>query len=101
MAKRGRPKKQIDEKQVFELARLNCSYEEMAAVLDCSVPTLQNNYLQAIEKGREDGKASLKRKQFEIAMGGNVTMLIWLGKIMLGQKEEYNPIKTDTKITIV
>lgn len=31
---------------------------------------------------------SLKRKQYEVAMAGNVTMLIWLGKIRLGQVEQ-------------
>ena len=31
---------------------------------------------------------SLKRKQWEVAMSGNVTMLIWLGKITVGQVEQ-------------
>ena len=32
-------------------------------------------------------KTSLRRAQFELAMKGNPTMLIWLGKQYLGQKE--------------
>ena len=31
----ARPKKQIDEEQVKQLAGINCSYAEMAAVLGC------------------------------------------------------------------
>ncbi len=31
---------------------------------------------------------SLKRKQWEMAMGGNITMLIWLGKQNLGQTDK-------------
>lgn len=32
-------------------------------------------------------KTSLRRAQFELAMKGNPTMLIWLGKQYLGQNE--------------
>lgn len=38
--------------------------------------------------GKETGKASLRGKQFAVAMTGNPTMLIWLGKNMLGQKDQ-------------
>jgi hypothetical protein len=31
---------------------------------------------------------SLRRKQLEVALGGNIVMLIWLGKQMLGQIEK-------------
>lgn len=31
---------------------------------------------------------SLKRKQWEMAMNGNITMLIWLGKQNLGQTDK-------------
>jgi len=86
--KRGRPRKAIGADQVEKLAAIQCSYEEMAAVLDCSVKTLQRNFVQAIEKGRENGRASLKRKQFEMAMKGDRTMLVWLGKQYLGQSDK-------------
>lgn len=86
---RGRPRKKIDPDQVEELASIQCSYEEMAAVLKCSVSTLQRNFAQAIKDGRDRGKSSLKRKQYEVAMKGNVGMLIWLGKQHLGQSERY------------
>lgn len=84
----ARPKLQINEEQVKQLAAINCSYAEMAAVLDCDESTLSRRFAQAIKKGRETGTMSLKRKQWEIAMGGHVTMLIWLGKQMLGQTEK-------------
>lgn len=84
----GRPKKDIDEKQVFQLASINCSYAEIAAVVGCDSSTLTRRFAQAIEKGRESGKMSLKRKMWETAMGGNVTMMIWLSKQMLGYTEK-------------
>lgn len=83
----GRPKLELDEDQIIKLAAINCSLAEMAAVLNCDVKTLTSRFSQVIEKGRETGKMSLKRKQYELAMSGNVTMLIWLGKIMMGQTD--------------
>lgn len=83
----ARPKKEINEDQVFKLAAINCSLAEMAAVLDCSEDTLGRRFADVIKKGRENGRMSLKRKQYETAMGGNVTMMIWLGKQLLDQKD--------------
>ena len=84
----GRPLKEINEKQVHDLAAINCSIAEMAAVLDCDESTLTRRFAQVIEKGREHGTMSLKRMQYKLAMDGDRTMLIWLGKIMLGQREK-------------
>lgn len=38
--------------------------------------------------GPRIGKASLRRMQFKSAEDGNVTMQIWLGKQMLGQRDK-------------
>jgi hypothetical protein len=83
----ARPRLELDEDQIEKLAMINCSLAEIASVMRCSVDTLER-YSEVIKRGRENGKSSLKKKQFEVAMKGNVTMLIWLGKIVLGQKEE-------------
>lgn len=85
--KTGRPLLQIDSKQVEELASIDCSYAEMAAVLGCNESTLTRRFAQAIENGRARGRSSLKRQQFKLATDGNPTMLIWLGKVRLGQKD--------------
>lgn len=84
----ARPPKPIDSKQVMELAKISCTMNEMAAVLGCSVDTLERRFADIIKEGREHGRMSLKRKQYEVAMGGNVTMLIWLGKQLLDQSEK-------------
>ena len=88
----ARPRLQLDEKQIEQLAMINCSLAEIGAVMKCSVDTLER-YAEIIKRGRENGKSSLKKKQFEIAMKGNVTMLIWLGKIMLGQRDNSWDVK--------
>lgn len=86
----ARPRKAIDADQVERLARIHCTYEEIAAVVGCSTDTLKRRFADRIEKGRERGKSSLRRWQFKSAFKGNATMQIWLGKQLLGQKEPAN-----------
>ena len=85
----GRPKLDIDVEQVRRLARLHCSMQEMADFFGCHRDTLHNNFSAEIDKGRSEGNISLRRKQWQMAVEkGNVVMLIWLGKQMLGQRNE-------------
>lgn len=101
----ARPRKKIDPEQVLKLAAINCSYEEMAAVLKCDESTLTRRFAQVIKEGRANGRMSLKRKQYEVAMGGNVGMLVWLGKQLLDQKErseiDINKLSDDELARIV
>lgn len=89
-------RKAIDPDQVVKLAAINCSYAEIAAVLGCDPSTLTRRFAQAIEKGRDQGRSSLKRKMWETAMQGNVVMMIWLSKQMLGYKEPKVELGADT-----
>jgi len=84
------PRIEIDWDLVKKLAAIHCTQEEIASVVGCSVDTLTRRpeFAEVFKKGREEGKASLRRKQYEIAMNGNVSMLIWLGKQILGQSEK-------------
>lgn len=83
----ARPKKIIDPSQVQALAGIGCTTEEMADALGCSRDTLERRFAAHIEKGRRVARRSLRRKQWEQAQAGNTGMLIWLGKMMLGQRE--------------
>lgn len=83
----GRPPSDIDKEQVYKLAQLWCTQEEIAAHLDVSVDTLDNHFSDLIKKGKEEGKASLRRMQWRSALEGNVAMQIWLGKTILKQRE--------------
>jgi hypothetical protein len=88
----ARPKLKIDDEQVRKLAAINCTNVEMASVLGCDVRTLERRFAATIKDGRAHGVMSLKRKQYEVAMNGNIAMLIWLGKQLMGQtdKHEWN-----------
>jgi len=78
---------EINEDNLEELAAMCCTMNEMAAYFDCSVDTLERNYADAIKKGRDRGKTSIRREQYKAAMNGNITMLIWLGKQLLDQQD--------------
>ena len=83
----ARPKKEIDEKTVQKLAEIMCTMTEIAAVVGCSVDTLERRFAETIKLGQEKGKTSLRRWQYLAAEKGNTAMLIWLGKQHLGQKD--------------
>jgi len=84
----ARPIKKVDTQAIQKLAQMHCTYDEIAEFLEVSTKTLQRNYVHLIKKGREMGKISLRRAQFEKALGGNVAMQIWLGKQHLDQKDK-------------
>ena len=93
-SKVGRPKAEFDLSEVEKLASYHCEDQEIAAFLGVSAKTIQRRkqddpaFLSAIEKGRDKGKLSLRRWQFDAAKKGNITMLIWLGKQYLGQSDK-------------
>lgn len=84
----ARPKKQIDAKLVHDLASIGCKNNEIAAFVGCSTDTLERRFAAELINGRESVKISLRRWQLQAAQKGNVAMLIWLGKQMLGQTEK-------------
>ena len=99
--KGGRPKKVIDYAQLEELCNIQCTGEECAAVLKLHYETLNarlkadghGGFVDYSKRHSGDGKASLRRLQWQSAKNGNVTMQIWMGKQYLGQTD-----KTDTNI---
>ena len=46
---------------------------------------------------RGGGRPSAERKQIQDALGGNVSMLIWLGKQMLEQKDKHEMSSDEEK----
>jgi len=84
----GRPKKEIDEKILGNLASIGCTMEEIGSVMGVSARTLKRNYAEIIDANREKGKASLRKKMFDKAIKkDNTHMQIWLSKNYLGMKD--------------
>ena len=92
----GRPRKHnLDTKQVEQLAGFGCTDTEIASFFNISRTTLERNYEQYMTKGRESGKIRLRQMQWASAKKGNVAMLIWLGKQLLGQSDKQEITTTD------
>lgn len=83
----GRDKKIIDPRDVEKLASIGMKNSEIAEYLDIDDSTLNYNFKQELIKGRHNLKVSLRKAQISLALSGNATMLIWLGKNILGQSE--------------
>lgn len=92
----ARPKKIIDWEMVKKLCAIHCTGEEIANIVDVSYDTLERHiktefkmgFAEYYKKHSASGKMSLRRKQYEVAMAGNTSMLIWLGKQHLGQADK-------------
>jgi hypothetical protein len=84
----GRPKKELDTDLIEKLASIFCTNQEISTIVGCHPDTLADNFSEYLKKGRDKGKTSLRRMQWEKAQTGNTTMLIWLGKQMLGQRDK-------------
>jgi len=85
----GRPRLELDLRQIEAAAAIGCTQEEIGFLVGCSDRTLQKraDCRGAIAKGSAKMRTSLRRLQWKKASEGNVAMLIWLGKQILGQKE--------------
>ncbi len=88
----GRPKKEMryDYNLVEELAKIFCTQQEIANIMNVSLRTLQRDevFCHTYIKGIDNAKSTLRRAQYKSAIeSGNVAMQIWLGKQYLGQHE--------------
>jgi hypothetical protein len=86
----GRDKVVVCPTEVKDLAAIGCTNRDIANWFDINEDTLVYNFKSELVKGREDLKVSLRRAQLKLALSGNATMLIWLGKNLLGQSD--NPV---------
>lgn len=84
---RGDNKRVISPEEVENIARTWAEYGEIATILGINVETLKYNFSDQILKGRTETKQALRKAQIKAALGGNTTMLIWLGKNILGQSD--------------
>ena len=111
----GRPKASIDWGKVDKYLQSQCDGTGIAGLLGIHPDTLYKaceelykmtfSAYSAIKKG--EGKELLRAKQFAVAMEGDKTMLIWLGKQYLDQKDRSDlssgdkPIQFLPSITLI
>lgn len=79
---------ELDEDQIARLASIQCSVDEIASVMGVGRDVIYKRYMHAVNNGREKGKVSLRRRQWEVAQEGDTRMLIHLGKYWLDQRDD-------------
>jgi len=96
-------------KQVCSLCAIQCTAEEIASVLGISVDTLERRiyerdglrFAEFFKIKRKAGFASLRRMQWKKSQSDDTTMLIWLGKQYLGQKDVPDSGNENKDITVI
>lgn len=104
----ARPEKKIDWELVDNLLRADCDGTQIAEFFCMHPNTLyrrvEEQYSMSFSDYQQakkmEGNAMLLDKQFEVAMTGDRTMMIWLGKQRLGQKEKFDHTSNNKDIGV-
>ena len=84
----GRPKRVIDFAKVEALAAIGCSQEEIAAELEIGETTLKRYCGPILKRGTRKCHVRLRSAMFRHAIKGDPRLLVFLGKVYLGLKED-------------
>lgn len=93
--KMGKPQLVIDWVKVEKLASIYCPVSDIAGIMGVSYNGLARGCKRKFKKTIEDWahekrgntRAAVRNRQIQLALAGDKTMLIWLGKQMLGQSD--------------
>lgn len=80
------------EREIFKLAQLDCTIEEIARYLNCSIEMVAERHAEALHAGWANGQRSLRRQMHKMALNGDGRMAVWLSKQRCGYKDQ---IQTD------
>lgn len=109
MAKKGRKTLEIDWDKVDKMLRAQCSGASIASAIGVHFDTLKNR-VRSVHKmewadyaaaKKADGRENLRYKQYEYAMMGDKTLLIWLGKQLLGQRDKDPEDESSNKTQVI
>ena len=88
----GRPRKKFDLKKVVHCGKLGSSFEDMAAMFDCSLATISlhmndagSEFAKSYKKDLAGTSNRIRAKQIKMAVNGVVPMSIGVGKNLRGQ----------------
>jgi hypothetical protein len=88
----GQPSK-IDMEKLETLCQVNCTHEEIAAFFGITVRAIEKRrheseeFRNVMDNAKLVGKISIRRAQVQAALNGDRTMLVWMGKQLLGQRD--------------
>lgn len=83
-------KRPVDAKMVERMARLYMESAEIAAVIEMPLEQFEVLYGPVVARGRAQALVDLRRKRWQVAMRGNVQMLLHLSRQLLDEKPPVN-----------
>jgi hypothetical protein len=87
--------------KVYKLAQLGCTQKEIGYTLNCSVSVIKDHFIDEFRSGQANLKSSIRKAQIESAVREkNSSLLIWLGKNLLDQKEPRQEMNHSGDLTI-
>jgi N-methylhydantoinase B/oxoprolinase/acetone carboxylase alpha subunit len=97
----GRPQAEIEvpESKIRQLAEVGCTDEEIGLIAGIDDATVQRRFASLIKAGRAKMRQSIRHMQIQRAREGSDTMLVWLGKVVLHQKENLD-VRIDATDTL-
>lgn len=96
MTKRGYQKPLfLTPEQIELMASIGCTDAEIGAIAGCSRENIQKRFRKELDVGRAKLRQGLRKRQVERALEGSDTMLIWLGKQYLEQRD-----RSDQHVTV-
>jgi hypothetical protein len=102
--KAGRPTEvKFNPEVVSTMAAFGATKTHIAQHYNCTEKTVARyiksqfkmNYVQLCEEKSKSIDRSLRHKQVDVALKGNVAMLIWLGKVRLDQRDRTEVVNTN------
>lgn len=101
-------KYKIDEETLEKLCRLHCSIDEIANFFNTSKASIERfvrekynmNFSDFWRWKAAEGKVALKMAQYREALAGNTTLLVYLGKVLLGQREGLGDVRIEFELVL-
>jgi AraC-like DNA-binding protein len=105
----GRPEKEFDWKLIDSILQFGARLIDCCEMLEVSEDTVQRKiksefdctFSEYRERKMSKMRMKLLQKQFDVAMSGNVALLIWLGKQHLGQVDKQEAELKSGEIKII
>lgn len=94
----GRNNIPVPPDEVETMAKIGCTDREIAEHFGINDQTLRRVFVDFLIKGRSELKQRLRQAQLKVAFDGNPTMLIFLGKNILGQAD--TPVNNDNNMIL-
>ena len=104
--KLGRPEAKIDWERVDSMLQAHCTGTGIASLLGIHPETLYRKCEEEFKIGfteystlkKTEGKELLRKKQMDVALSGEKSMLIWLGKQYLEQADKLETVVTNFEV---